>query len=72
MYIGNGTRAGNKMLNAFPFSSQGNLTNLDFLDVVRENFVFTDLMVKRDIKSVDMGAGELAGRDLALEEQVKL
>lgn len=60
------------MLNAFPFSSQGNLTNLDFLDVVRENFVFTDLMVKRDIKSVDMGAGELAGRDLALEEQVKL
>lgn len=29
-------------------------------------------MVKRDIESVDMGAGELAGRDLALEEQVKL
>lgn len=48
------------------------MTNLDFLDVVRENLVFTDLMVKRDIESVDMGAGELAGRDLALEEQVKL
>lgn len=40
--------------------------------MVRDALVFTDLVVKGDIESVDMGAGELASRDLALKEQVKL
>lgn len=48
------------------------MTNLNLLEVVRDALVFTDLMVKGDIKSVDMGARELAGRNLALKEQVKL